>query len=180
MYMNPYIKPADIVFSTRSEKYQKLVDYLELKANESTVIDIGCGEGIDSLALAHHFHAVYGIDPSVSMLKAARKNRNKIDKKNVRFYKGSVSNPYIKTADVVFVKNVLHMVEFSIPDLLKHVNPGGYLIIQEPKAKGLQHLSPIHRATKLKQIRRGINALKKIPPILHYDLSRSTRFILQV
>ena len=73
-----------------------------------TIIDLGCGTGRYSGALAAHFAAnVVGIDPSKSMLDQARvKNASR----RVSYQRGSGENlpVAIGSADLVFMSMVLH------------------------------------------------------------------------
>lgn len=76
-----------------------------------TIIDLGCGIGRFSKALAEHFSAqVYGIDPSWRMLKVTREAAQST---KVTFLQGSAE--YIPLsdglADLIFLSQVYHHIE---------------------------------------------------------------------
>lgn len=59
----------------RKEAFEKLFP------NPAVAADLGCGTGVDSIALASLGHSVFGFDPSQMMLETARVNSDK-------YYKG--------------------------------------------------------------------------------------------
>lgn len=73
-----------------------------------TIIDVGCGTGRFSKALAEHFSAkVYGLDPSGKMLTIAKNN---LTSPTVEFMQGSAENIPLgdKVADMLFLSQVYH------------------------------------------------------------------------
>ena len=50
----------------------------KLFPNKSNVADIGCGSGVDSIALAANGHSVFGFDPSAKMIELALENAKKL------------------------------------------------------------------------------------------------------
>lgn len=68
-----------------------LVDRLaEALAFDGTgrLLDVGCGPGIVTLALAHCFHEVVGVDPDEGMLAEANRRANAAGIDNVRWIQG--------------------------------------------------------------------------------------------
>lgn len=73
-----------------------------------TILDLGCGTGRFSEALALHFGAeVIGIDPSVKMLEQAREKRHQ---DGVRYQLGSAESTALQTrsVDVIFISMSFH------------------------------------------------------------------------
>ena len=110
--------------------------------SKSKILDLGCGHGNNCLALSHHFHTVYGVDPSVKMLKYARNLRKKAQKfytlNNVRFYLGDFENIPVKQLDVICLFNSIHFSKQVMKDLiyiLSFVKPNGIIVISEPSSK---------------------------------------------
>ena len=115
---------------------------LGLIPSKSKILDLGCGHGNMSLALSHHFHTVYGVDPSIKMLKYARNLRKRAQKfytlTNVRFYLGDFENIPIKQLDVICLFNSIHFSKQVMKDLiyiLSFVKQGGIIVISEPSSK---------------------------------------------
>ena len=72
------------------------------------VLDLGCGTGRFSQALAEHFHAgVIGVDPSLKMLERARE---KLTDARVRYVEGSAEAVPVDTGsiDLVFMSMSFH------------------------------------------------------------------------
>lgn len=72
------------------------------------ILDLGCGTGRFSEALAHHFNAdVVGIDPSVKMLERARQKESR---GHVQYRLGSAEAILLppSSADVIFMSMSFH------------------------------------------------------------------------
>ena len=79
-----------------------------------TILDLGCGTGRFSGALAAHFHAnVFGIDPSRKMLAEARR---KTSEPSVRYGQGRAEKiPLVdQSVDMIFISMVFH--HFDSPE----------------------------------------------------------------
>jgi SAM-dependent methyltransferase len=103
-------------------------------------IDLGCGTGVVSLALAERGLRVVGIDHSPEMLERAR---GKVEVaglgERVELREGSVLDPGIPpgSADVVTCQGLLHHLEDLDPcvDVIaRTLRPGGSFYISEPTA----------------------------------------------
>lgn len=78
------------------------------KAAVRDIVDLGCGTGRFSMALAEHFEAdLIGVDPSEKMLAQAR---GKPTRERVSFRSGAGEALPLEdtSADVVFISNVFH------------------------------------------------------------------------
>ena len=76
-----------------------------------TILDLGCGTGRFSEALAVHFHAeVIGIDPSTKMLEQARSKQHEL---RVRYEPGSGESIPLpdNSVDLVFMSMIFHHLE---------------------------------------------------------------------
>ena len=89
--------------SIDENKFKWLADIckrLKINPENSIVIDLGSGHGQNTIALAHHFHKVYGVEPSIKMLKFSRKLKKRSEQwynlPSLRFYKGDFENIPIK------------------------------------------------------------------------------------
>lgn len=135
-----------------------------------TVLDVGCGPGNSTAAIAARFPEaqITGMDASPDMLEKARKAHP-----TFTFVEKSLSpdcRELEETYDLIFSNACLQWVpdhETLIPALWKHVNPGGTLafqipltdampitpILEELKASSTwgQYLAPVHDLGTLKQ-----------------------------
>lgn len=90
-------------FNDVSEFYDEMINFEQalerkinnlkefLSSNIKTAADIGCGSGIDSIALASLGMDVSGFDSSKMMVKKAEENSNRLNKK-VQFYNYTAQN----------------------------------------------------------------------------------------
>ena len=147
--MNTYKKFDDNILkkSINQNRFKWLVDIcetLEINPNHSRVIDLGSGHGDITIALSHHFHKTYGIEPSIKMLKFSRKLKKRSERlynynlSSVRFYEGSFENMPIKQVNMICLFNSIHFSKKVIEDLskiLSNVCKNGLLVIHEPHNK---------------------------------------------
>jgi SAM-dependent methyltransferase len=98
-----------------------------------SLLDFGCGEGIDSVIYAALGAKVTGVDISAELIAAARQ-RAKLDGVEVEFVAGDILQLNLPAYDVVVAGAVLHHVDLRVvlPRLLKCVKPGGLVAITEP------------------------------------------------
>ena len=135
-----------------------------LPANRNSVLDVGCGSGLLSLELSHHFRQVLALDISEPMLAVARKKRGapNID------YRLCDANAFASAA--VFDAIVSHTTLHHLPDvpatlakLKSWLVPGGRLMIVDCVARlpdFVPRWSILYRAHALMQfmpdvVRRG-------------------------
>lgn len=113
--------------------------------NKYTILDIGCGNGRDSLYFANQGHEVIGVDRSIEAIK--QNNDNSKDKSNVKFLhvdlkqKDSlvhiVNELQEKTNEnkkplIVYLRFLLHSIDEEtesnlLSTLAKHLKTGSYL-----------------------------------------------------
>ncbi|VVU95526.1 Methyltransferase domain [seawater metagenome] len=112
----------------------------------ASLLDLGCGNGINTLALSHHFNIVYGIEPNELLLKESRNNKRKISKltpnwpglSKLRFYKGSFLEIPLKKIDIVSLFDSLNFSSnpyLALDNVFYHLKPGGLVFISEPHEK---------------------------------------------
>jgi len=140
--MEPYRNPdlENLIELTRPENAQFIINTLTRAGYDPksmSVLDIGCGEGISTLAMSHFFKCTYGIDPSNKMLAAARENLEKlanshIDSSTITFCTGSFDDISITNADFIIANNSIHMTD-NIPTSIKNmISHGQVFCILEP------------------------------------------------
>ena len=82
-----------------------LVDeILKLDCKKDKILDIGCGSGAISLALADNLRKsqIYGIDISKEAINLSKRNKEKLNLKNVKFYESDIfSNVKEKNFDII-------------------------------------------------------------------------------
>ena len=82
----------------------------------STLLDLGCGHGVVSRALAPHFEKVYGTDPSAVMINQARKIAAESDTAgNVQWRQASAENlDFVEdgSLDMVVAGQAAHWFDF--------------------------------------------------------------------
>jgi len=170
--MNTYLTFDNDVLKDRIHKknfnwLSKRCKILGLNPRKSNIVDLGCGHGQNSLALSHHFHSVYGIDPSAKMLSFARNLRKRgrkwYDLTNVRFYSGDFENIPIKQIDVICMFNSIHFSKNVKKDLifiLSLVRQGGIIVISEPHSKSTFGSNTLMNNKQL--LKKKIQILKKV------------------
>ena len=82
-----------------------LVDEIfKLDCKKDKILDIGCGSGAISLALADNLRKsqIYGIDISKEAINLSKRNKEKLNLKNVKFYESDIfSNVKEKNFDII-------------------------------------------------------------------------------
>ncbi|MDF9800588.1 arsenite methyltransferase [Catalinimonas alkaloidigena] len=104
-----------------------------------TVIDLGSGAGNDCFIARHETGAtgkVIGIDFTVSMIKKARTNAEKLGFNNVEFREGDIDDMPVSDniADVIVSNCVLNLVpnkEKVISEIYRVLKPGGHFSISD-------------------------------------------------
>jgi SAM-dependent methyltransferase len=100
-----------------------------------TVLDLGCGAGLDSILAARKVGStgkVVGVDMTQAMLDKARKNATSLGLKNAEFVRAEIENLPVEngTVDLVISNGVLNLC-FDKPKVIAEVfrvlRPGGRL-----------------------------------------------------
>lgn len=82
-----------------------LVDEIvKLNCKKDKILDIGCGSGSISLALAKNLYKsyIYGVDISKEAINLSKRNKEKLNLKNVKFYESDIfSNVKEKNFDII-------------------------------------------------------------------------------
>jgi SAM-dependent methyltransferase len=126
-------------FNRRVESERNVLAALVERFQVHTAVDMGCGTGIESLALAANGVAVTGIDPSQSMLLLAQRHA---DQRNadIKFIHGDFFYPGLSTIApvdmLICTGNTLpHLDSIDrLPELLRLwkscLSPGGRIVVQ--------------------------------------------------
>ncbi len=120
----------------------------------STVLDLGCGAGLDSLIAARRigpWGRVLGLDFSPSMLLRARQAANQLAQENVLFCHGDAESLPLShnTVDAAMINGIFNLNpsrEAIFPELARVVKPAGTVHLAEIIL--LQPLSPEVRASE--------------------------------
>ena len=110
--------------------------YLGKPAAALDVLDVGCGYGATSLALARRCGSVTGLEPSRTLLQAAEAALREANVRNVRFSAGTVEGlDDVARYDLAVMDNVLEHVEdqpLALERVTRALRPGGVLFIVVP------------------------------------------------
>ncbi|EFR04539.1 Crg1p [Nannizzia gypsea CBS 118893] len=117
--------------SFRPEYPQKLYDMIFSyhQGEYNTCVDLGCGHGLVSRALAPKFKKVHGIDPSAGMIEQAK---NLTQEQNVEFVQAAAESlPFIEdnSVDMVVAGVAAHWFSYQplFAELQRVMKPGGTL-----------------------------------------------------
>jgi 2-polyprenyl-3-methyl-5-hydroxy-6-metoxy-1,4-benzoquinol methylase len=127
-YMNP---PEDTCY-TLEYAYHLLGD-----VRGKTVLDFGCGNGENTVLLAHRGAKVYGMDISHDIIKIAE-HRLKLNgiTDGVSFFVSSAHDIALsdESVDVIFGMAILHHLELPLVarEVRRVLRPGGRAIFEEP------------------------------------------------
>ncbi|KAI9755880.1 MAG: hypothetical protein M4579_004093 [Chaenotheca gracillima] len=110
--------------------YKTLVSYH--KGPSNLCIDLGCGHGVVSRALAGHFTTVLGTDPSAVMIAQARSSTPSSSYPNVTYVEAAAESlPMVSsgTVDMVVAGQAAHWFNYPrlFPELARVVRSGGTL-----------------------------------------------------
>jgi SAM-dependent methyltransferase len=128
---------ADDFYATGDDSVRLFLQYLPLGG---TIVEVGCGLGRMTFALARHFTRVIGIDVSAEMIKRAEDWKIKSGTDNVEFHVNDGRTLPIESgsADACVSYLVLqhmpnrYLVNSYIKEMGRVLRPGGRAVIQLP------------------------------------------------
>ena len=132
-YWNKFYKNKKILNKLNFPS-QFAVFSLSEKQNESTVIEIGCGNGRDSFFFSKYFKNIYAFDKSDNAIKYNRNNYEKI--KNLNFYRYDINEHFefsklIKLKKILYARFFLHTLNND--EILKFINLSSMLVNKNEK-----------------------------------------------
>ncbi|MFH0975136.1 MAG: class I SAM-dependent methyltransferase [Spirochaetota bacterium] len=107
------------------------------KPDNPIILDIGCGTGVPTLALAENFNGIiYAVDSDKSSLTWLQK---KIDESKysdrIKIIHASINENYLFNInfDIILAEGFLNVIGFEkgLPVLVKHIKSKGYIIIHD-------------------------------------------------
>jgi SAM-dependent methyltransferase len=108
--------------------WQLSKEILNHAGQEKTLLDVGCGTAFKIIPLSYHFKEIVGLDPSQSMLNAARRNKclNQVD--NLHLVMGTGQKiPFPKHSfDVI----TCMLSRWDVAELHRVLKPNGILIVE--------------------------------------------------
>jgi ubiquinone/menaquinone biosynthesis C-methylase UbiE len=139
--INPYLESKYLLKFVERFNILPLFEKIDI-SNHSNFLDLGCGQGHNSLVMSRHYDNVYGLDPSEAMVQSANQLKSDVIKttsigQNVVFQQGDFSNiPFDeKFFDAIYLSNSIHFsedVSTDLDNILKYLKISGYLVIKEP------------------------------------------------
>jgi len=119
-----------------------------------TVLDLGCGAGLDSIIAARAVGTagkVIAIDLTEAMIDKARKNAEALDLRNIEFIQGNISDLPLEneSADVAITNGVFNLCPDKLKvlkEVLRVLRPGGRLQMADILLE--EHVSPDEVAQK--------------------------------
>lgn len=133
----------------------------DLLDQNDVVLDIGCGNGFQTLHYAEKVKKIIGIDYSENMIKAANKELERSPIKNkVEFKVGNVLNlNYKEKVDVIICERLLINLpsyedqKTAILNMHKCLKKGGKLILTEATQKGHDKLNELRKQFGLDKVK---------------------------
>ncbi len=117
------------------EAMQWLVSLLGAQSQDSLGLDVACGPGVLTCALANACGEVIGIDATEDLLSLARQRAEREGIKNVRFESADVNElGYVEAFDVITCRAAFHHFEHpgSVASILtRALKPGGTLMVAD-------------------------------------------------
>lgn len=124
--------------------------------NSQVVLDIGTGGGERFLQLSQYFKKGVGIDIDPHMIEIARHNGEKY--KNIFFF---VSEDKLVNLNEKFDVIINRHAPFSITDIKKHLNVGGYFITQQVGELNMRN------------VKIAIGDYTQLPPVSRMDIENA-------
>lgn len=110
--------------------------FLETETASLTVLDVGCGYGATSMALANNCHHVVGIDPSESLITEARQEAQSKGKSNLEYFRADIATwNSNQQFDLIVLDNVFeHLPDQrkSLQNIVRLLKPGGVCYLLMP------------------------------------------------
>lgn len=131
------------------EAYKELVSFFENYSHKGHVLDLGCGQGRDAIALAKIGYTVTGVDNSnlgvEQMLSIAEKDKLPVSGKVDDVYSFTITTKY----DIVLLDSMFH---FYKKDKTKEI---AFIerIMEELKLNGIICICINHSGTKVKTLK---------------------------
>lgn len=155
------------IFQQRLAAALAFVDKLALDAN-SEILDVGCGAGLASVALAERGHFVEALDVAPAMLKSTREHAlHARVAHRVKARLGDVHDLAFPndTFDVVFAIGVtawLDALQGVLEEIARVLKPGGHLVISAANRGGLHRLLDPRLNPALAPARRAARRLLRL------------------
>ncbi|MBN2401836.1 MAG: class I SAM-dependent methyltransferase [Spirochaetes bacterium] len=105
--------------------------------DDPVILDIGCGTGVPTVALAENFSGIiYALDSDKSSLDRLQEKVNQLKFKNkIKIIHSSFNDDlkFIEKFDIILAEGFLNAVgfEYGLPILLKNLKKAGYFIIHD-------------------------------------------------
>jgi cyclopropane fatty-acyl-phospholipid synthase-like methyltransferase len=118
-------------------KYTIKAFSLILKIDNPVILDIGCGTGVPTLALAENFNGIiYAVDSDKSSLNRLQEKVNKLKYNDrIKIIYAVINENYLFNInfDIILAEGFLNVIGFEkgFPILVKHIKSKGYLIIHD-------------------------------------------------
>ena len=133
-YWESHASKYDISLSLLAFPKAKVTTTVASRVQDKKVLEVGCGTGIVTLAMADTAQTVVATDYSEKMLDELRKKLDKTDLTNVKLSKEDIFdiNQPLNAFDVIVAANVLHLVpdvERALKSMEKHLKNDGVLIV---------------------------------------------------
>lgn len=132
---------------------QRMIDALG-SGTVARILDVACGPGIITAALAETAGVVVGIDVTPEMLKKARQRSACLSRTNVCFVQGDAARlPFASAAfDAVFTRlSVHHFLKPVAPiaEMVRVLRPGGVFVLADIVSSEDHHESELHNAIEI-------------------------------
>ncbi len=123
-------------------------------AGSSRVLDLGCGPGIVTEALAIETGQVIALDLSPEMIRRARQRCEEAGQKNVRFTIGKAEKlPFHNASfDVIVTRLTIHHFpdpEAALSEMIRVLKPSGKIVIADIVSSQIHEESDLHNALEI-------------------------------